>query len=138
FEYTKVQPRHFFNNVDYVLVFIGDSGTTAKFFGCYKITHQSKAIDEKLFSKDWPSEFIDYLKNSNHVYHELNKTDLFKDMEKRLFIEWGKGTVNWHQNGKNEKPIIKISDAPKFRFAGYENIILKFNQLKRILEDPIL
>src|SRR5690625_5397948 len=62
--------------------------------------------------------------------YELEETDYFKDLAERLYIDWGISR-RWDQKGTNEKPIIHIGHLPKYIFGGYENIVLKFEDLDR-------
>src|SRR5690625_6633547 len=68
--------------------------------------------------------------------YELEETDYFKDLAERLYIDWGISR-RWDQKGTNEKPIIHIGHLPKYIFGGYENIVLKFEDLEEILSDPL-
>src|SRR5690625_5858004 len=68
--------------------------------------------------------------------YELEETDYFKDLAERLYIDWGISR-RWDQKGTNEKPIIHIGHLPKYIFGGYENIVLKFENLEEILSDPL-
>jgi hypothetical protein len=52
-EYQKIQKETFFNGCDYVLSFISDPGTGAKFIGCYSVG-KGKQINESLKPEDFP------------------------------------------------------------------------------------
>lgn len=134
FEYTKLQVPGFYKDIDLVLTFVGDLGTTAKLVGCYKPTQHSQQITKQLFSEKMPKELYE---NTNNFYHELKETTYFSDLINRLYIDWGKGTVNWHQSALNDKPIVAIKSVPSLEFKGYEQIILMYDQLKQIIENPV-
>lgn len=137
-EYTQMQKPDFFKNTDYVLAFIGGKGTTAKFVGCYQVIGESSTLKKELLSADYPEVLLEAPSpGKQNVFHKLKDTDYFKDLEEKLYIEWGKGTVIWSQKASNKKPIIGIGHLPKFTFNGYENIVLKFQQLEEILTDSI-
>lgn len=133
-EYTKLQVPGFYNDIDLVLTFIGDQGTTARLVGCYKPTQHSQKVDEHLFPEKMPKELLEHPDN---IYHELVETDIYSDLVNKLYIDWGKGTVNWYQSAVNDKPIIAIKSVPKLEFKGYERIVLMYDQLKQIIESPI-
>lgn len=133
-EYTKMQIPNFYNDTDLVLAFVGDQGTTARLVGCYKPTQHSQKIVEGLFSEKMPKELLEHPKN---IYHELEETEYFSDLVNRLYIDWGSGTVNWHQSAKNDKPIIAIKSNPKLEFNGYEKIVLMYDQLKQIIKNQV-
>lgn len=137
-EYTQMQKPDFYKNTDYVLTFIGEEGTTAKFLACYKVTGKSVPLERKLFSEDFPSSLLNHPSGNVNVYHKLESTNYFEDFAERLLIDWGGGTVSWHQKASNPKPIIGISHSPKYTFYGYENVILTFEELKEIIDDAIL
>ena len=42
----------------------------------------------------------------------------------------------WHQKGTTEKPIISLQPDEKKVFAGYEDLILTYDQIKEIIENP--
>ena len=133
-EYTKMQIPNFYNDADLVLAFVGDQGTSARLIGCYKLHNIRKKIVEGLFSEKMPKELLEHPKN---IYHELEETEYFSDLVNRLYIDWGSGTVNWHQSAKNDKPIIAIKSNPKLEFNGYEKIVLMYDQLKQIIKNQV-
>jgi len=137
-EYTQMQKQDFFKDTDYVLAFVGGTGTTAKFVGCYQVTGKSEPLKKELLSEKYPDILLKEPSPGRvNFYHELADTDHFKDLKEKLYIEWGKGTVSWSQKATNDKPIIGIGHLPKYIFEGYENIVLNFEDLEDILNDPI-
>ncbi|GLC90463.1 GIY-YIG nuclease family protein [Lysinibacillus piscis] len=133
-EYTKMQVPDFYHNVDLVLNFVGDQGTTAKLVGCYKPTHCSQKIEEQLFPSKMPKILLEHPTN---IYHELEQTSYYHDLINRLYIDWGKGTVNWSQSALNDKPIIAIKSVPTIEFKGYERVMLMYGQLEQIIESQV-
>ncbi len=55
-----------------------------------------------------------------------------------MIIDWGKSTRMWHQKGKTEKAIVSIQADEKKVFSGFENLILTYDELKEIVENPIM
>ncbi len=76
--------------------------------------------------------------DGNGSYFTLDRTDILKEMEDRLIIDWGASTLSWHQKALNEKPVLAIQANPKLMFNGYEELILSFDMLKEITDDPVL
>lgn len=136
-EYTQMQKPNFYNDFDYVLTFVADEGTTAKFVGCYMVTGETQALNANLFSYDFPTELWERSKEKKNTFHGLTDTFLFKDMLHRLYIDWGKGTINWKQKATNEKPIFKLQSEQSAPFIGYENILLTFDMLESMIQDSV-
>lgn len=44
-------------------------------------------------------------------YYELEYSDILKEFENRLIIEWGDATRVWHQKGVTEKEIVAIQTS---------------------------
>ena len=44
----------------------------------------------------------------------------------------------WHQKGTTEKPIVAIQADEKKVFSGFENLILTYDELKEIVENPTI
>ena len=134
--YQKLQNKGFFKDCDYILSFISDKGTTAKFIGCYEVMDHTGHLGEK---SDLPSDFPCFEMLDNITYYcELKKVDKLGDLCDRLIIDWGKGTIQWAQWAKNDKPVLAIHNLPRFEFKGYEHVVLSYEDLKTIIKDPSL
>lgn len=131
-EYTSHQKIDFSKGYEYWAVFISDSGTLAKFYGIYRVG-------------DWVPDTPDVIpegvpecevKNfqGKAAYFSLDPLDILKEYENKLTIEWGKSARMWHQKGTTEKPIVSLQD--KKVFSGFENLILSYDELKEIVENP--
>jgi len=136
YEYTKHQIHSFANGAEYWMVFISDKGTTAKFHAIYKVNGQPQVCDRSLAIPGFP--YQEWYDNKNCSIHSIDRTDIMQDLQNRLIIDWGKGTVVWSQWGTNEKEVLCIQDNQKKRFDGFENIILPYDELKEIIEDSVL
>lgn len=135
FEYSQLQTPAFYENIDYALVFVSSKGDSAKFVGCYSTTGIEIPVKADLFPKSFPKEL---LRNPSHVFHPLEKTDIFKDLENRLFIEWGTSEDVWYQTAQIDKPILYIQNTGKFVYQGSQSIVLSFEDLEEIITDPVL
>ena len=68
------------------------------------------------------------------VVYELVKTDLLAYMKDRLVIDWGKGTINWCQNGTTEKEVLEIRPSvSEISFTSYDRVLLSFETLHKIV-----
>lgn len=133
-EYTCVQKKDFAKGYDYWAVFIGDTGTLARFYGLYKADGFVPATPE-LMPADFP-----YPKwfTGEKGYFNLEPVALLREYENRLVIEWGTSTQSWHQKGTIEKPITAIQERATDVFCGYENLILSYDRLKQIIENQLI
>lgn len=130
-EYTAVQSVGFGKDYDYWAVFISDRGTLAKFYALYKV-NGSQPSTKDVMPEGFPHE--DWFDGKSE-YFDLEPLDLLQEYEKRLIIDWGRGTLAWPQKGTNEKPVIAISPDERRVFAGFENLILSYDELKEIIEN---
>lgn len=103
-EYQKIQNQKFFNNCDYVLTFISEPGTSAKFVGCYAVGN-SRLATKSLMKKGFP---VPTMFDDKYYYFDLTECDVLSDLKNRLIINWGKATLAWHQWATNEKEVLAI------------------------------
>jgi hypothetical protein len=119
---------------DYVIVFVGKESSKALFWGIYKVIDKIKASKANL-TEEYKKEFP--LDNFNEkFYYILEKQRNYEDLEKRIIIDWGKGTRAWIQK-KCDKEIIEIK--PKGfvdDFPGYLDFVLPFKKLEQIINNP--
>lgn len=68
------------------------------------------------------------------VIYELTQLDLLSDMKDRIVIDWGKGAINWCQNGTTAKELLEIRPAvSKIDFISYDKVILSYDTLHKIV-----
>lgn len=129
-EYTQIQRNGFAKDYDYWMVFISDKGTKAKYFTTYTVKDIKPVLKENI-PDDFPIlEEIDYTEDRQYI---LEEAGFLNDLKNRLVIEWGGSVRKWDQNGSNKKEIVSISSN---EFPGYENVVLSFNRLKDIVDNP--
>ena len=133
-EYTRQQRNGFSKNYDYWCVFISSKGTLAKLFACYKVGGSVPDTPEMIPAGFPHPEWYE----GKSSYFDLAPVELLKEYEGRLMIDWGKSTRMWHQKGTTEKPIAAIQADEKKVFSGFEDLILTYDELKEIVEDPII
>ena len=133
-EYTRQQKSGFSKNYDYWCVFISGKGTLAKLFACYRVGNSVPDTPDAM-PKDFPHP--EWFQGEN-AYFDLEHIDLLKDYEGRLTIDWGNSARMWHQKGTTGKPIVAIQADEKKVFSGFENLILTYDELKEIVENPTI
>ena len=133
-EYTRQQKSGFSKNYDYWCVFISGKGTLVKLFACYRVGNSVPDTPDAM-PKDFPHP--EWFQGEN-AYFDLEHIDLLKDYEGRLTIDWGNSARMWHQKGTTEKPIVAIQADEKKVFSGFENLILTYDELKEVVENPTI
>lgn len=133
-DYQKIQSKNFFNKCDFVLSFISEPGTSAKFIGCYKVG-PGKPIKKTFMPKGFP---VPEMFLEDEYFFDLQPSELMADLKERLIIDWGKATVVWQQWATNEKAVLAIQSNPKYAFLGYDKVVLSYIELKEIMTDKIL
>ena len=128
--YQMIQRPSRFKNCDYVISFLGTEGTNGVFLGCYKVNGFSKYDVSKL-----PVNFsIELDASTDYVIYHLEATDILAELKNRLVIDWGKGTINWCQNGTTDKEILEIRPAvSEVEFISYDKVLLSFDTLRKIV-----
>ncbi|MDE5801850.1 MAG: GIY-YIG nuclease family protein [Lachnospiraceae bacterium] len=133
-EYTCQQKVGFSKNYDYWAVFISDTGNYAKLFGLYQVGNAvSDTPDVMPVGFPHPEWF-----QGKNAFFDLQHVNTLQEYEGRLIIDWGKSARMWHQKGTTEKPIVAIRTDNKKVFSGFENLILKYDELKEIVENPTI
>ncbi|MBP5606611.1 MAG: GIY-YIG nuclease family protein [Ruminiclostridium sp.] len=131
YEYTQIQPGNLkaLSEHKYWMVFISGKGTQARLFKFYEYKGKMP-ITEHIPSENYPGEW-----KADDVFYQLEETDLFRDLENRLIIDWGKGVINWYYKGTNQKPILAIQNADPKEFIGFDKLVLEHSQLESIVND---
>ena len=122
-DYQSEQLKKNFEKIDYIVAFIGEEGVTSRFLGVYK--NNGVIAELGLYNGDALAKLD---------FQELSGFELLKE---RIVIEW-KSPVMWHQYYDNEMPFVRIdrglteNNIPVFK--SFEDVLLDYNQLKRIFE----
>lgn len=116
-----------YSGIDYLVMFIKEKGCSARFLGVYK--NNGIISNEKYEGCKW-------------VY-DISEVEDFRHLEERIIIDWGKGTVAWHQYYSNIKKVIGIDEGIENAegipyFKSYADINLSYEMLKKVIEseDP--
>lgn len=133
--YQSEQHRDVFANCKYILTFLGMSGTTARFIGCYHVGAQVKKCGEVTFPQDFP-----YTPSPDNYFYDLQQVNIMSEYINRLIIDWGKSTRSWCQNGITEKEVIAILPKRNAQIVSqlrdFESLRLPFDELETIVSDP--
>lgn len=124
-KYQKEQNRRKFEDVDYMVAFVGEKGTTARFVGVYKVGNR-----------------IQSPYNPDDIICDMDIVEAFEPLTHRIVIDWGKATVSYCQDYyTNPKAVIRIDEGFEDadgvpRFLSYADTILSFGQLKAVINSP--
>ena len=127
--YQSYQGRPIFD-CDFIVSFIGIEKSKAKLVGIYKIIAQKDARKTKL-PRDFPfQEFA-----NSGVYYDLEQCSGFEDLIDRVVIDWGEGTLAWHQ-WLSAKEVVEILPNGYLRdFPGYHDVLLEFSELVTLMRN---
>jgi len=130
--YQAIQRPFRLKDTEYFLSFLSTEGTSAKYYGCYKVKGY-EPINQGLLPYDFP--LGDAIERGN-VFWKIEKTDILHDLENRLVIDWGKSTISWCQNATTEKEVLYILPAvSEFVFSSYDKVLLTYGTLKHIVDN---
>jgi hypothetical protein len=117
--------RPVFDNLDYIISFVGIGGTRARLIGVYKVLGRQLG-DTAPFPEACP-----YPELKGGIFYELEHQSGFEALEHRAVIEWGRGALAWHQYTTN-KPVVEL--LPKGHllrlFTDYLDFTLTLQELR--------
>ena len=114
-DYQNTQSKNVFKDVDYIVSFIGEENTLARFIGVFRI------IGKKITEHGFKYEMSDVLG--------------YDDLKERVIIRW-ENAISWHQWIKNEMEIVEIRPGLHYkRFTDYFDLILTYSELEEIVEN---
>lgn len=96
--YQSYQSRAVFDNLDYIISFIGVGGTGARLVGVYKVLGRRSGSTGVLPAG---CPYVEWQNNAH--FYELERQPGFEALEHRAVIEWGRGALAWHQHTTNKK-----------------------------------
>lgn len=142
-EYQSRQAGHVFN-CNHIVSFIGEEGARSRFLGVWSVLGVHDDAQQKAYSASFP---FPEMGRGTHRY-DLVPVEEFGSLQNRLVIDWGASTRAWHQwlsrpgmsaedGAKANKPVIELRPHGFVReFSGYDDVHLRFDELKRIVENP--
>ena len=131
-QYKAHQTKGSFKKYQYFAAFIGDKGTRARFYGCYKVNGWQSDTKQVMEQGDPHPEHF----QGQSLYFDLTPVEELREYENKLIIDWGNSSRRWYQKGTNKKPIWAIIPTDKKVFDGYESLVLKYDELRDIVENP--
>lgn len=129
--YQSSQSKRIFDNCKYIVTFIGTVGTQSRFVGVYKIL----GIIDGPKVRDYMPEGYPHEEHfdNNHVYYQMERTDIMEDLVNRLIIDWP-SPRSWFNWASTEKEVLSILSTDEIEFPGYENLILTYTELSNIVD----
>ena len=129
-EYQARQGRPVFKKAARIVSFVAERGTRSRFLGVFRVRGVSTKVPA------YPPGFPYPHMGLGKLRYDLAKLPEFAPMENRLVIDWGAGTRSWVQKPR-PKPVIEILPTGHVRdFPGYDEVILRFEELERIVRNP--
>ena len=121
--YQSEQIAKDFKDVDYIVSFIGEEGTTSRFVGVFK--NGGIVAPLGLYNGKELARF------------DFTEVDGFELLKERVIIGWN-NPVSWRQNYQNQMPVIRIDRGLQENnipvFTRFEDVMLDYSQLRRIIE----
>jgi hypothetical protein len=133
-EYQTRQGSEIFK-CDYLVSFIGEGGSRSRLIGVYEVRGVTTDGKETPYSAGYLYQEI-----PRPTYrYDLAPVDGFEVLRDRLVINWGSSTRSWHQwlSEKADKEVIELRPRGFVReFSGFDEVHLRFDELKQIVEHP--
>ena len=118
--YQNGQAWDVFGSARYVISFIAERNSYAKFVGVWEITSKHK-------------------KKTKGYLYKTRELPGYKELEARLVVRWGDGTRSWAQwlHRQGNKKIVEIL-PPNYvmDFPGHYNFVLSYDQLVTMVKNP--
>lgn len=113
-EYQSRQKNKVFDEVEYIVSFVGEEGCLARFVGVYEIKNKT-------------------VSGNGMNYYMIDEMPGYEDLKERVIIRW-ENAISWHQWIKNEMEVLEICPGLHYkRFTDYFDLILDFDELKEII-----
>ena len=132
--YERHQASEIYRGIDYVLTFMGEDRSTARFVRCLRVS--GIRSDRLLYPENFPYPEMPV---GSYTY-DLDPVPGFEALEDRVVIHWPGGRA-WHQHFTERnlanKPVIEVRPVGYAAdFPGYDNVLLSFQEMKRIIDFP--
>lgn len=123
-KYQNYQSNDVFKDCDYIVSFIGEDNSTARFIGVFKIVGKTVGI------LNYEENNICFGANFSYVMEEQSG---FSDMADKVVINW-RNPRAWHQWIDNPMEVVELSPGLHYSsFSDYLDIILSFPELCEIV-----
>lgn len=120
--YQSEQCKGKFEKYKFIVATLGEKGTKTRFLTVYRINGITP----------------DPQNPENGVILDLEEMPEFKILSEKLIFDWGKATVAWVQNFREQIKYVTDVDVTIYdpsglpKFSGHENIIVDFPSMKKI------
>lgn len=70
--------------------------------------------------------------------YDLRRSPVLESLRNRLVVEWGSGPIGWAKRGPKAAalPVAEIADPTVVPFPGYGNVLLAYDELRKVVEEP--
>lgn len=70
--------------------------------------------------------------------YDLGESPVLESLRGRLVIDWGTDPIRWAKRGAKAAalPVVEIADPTVVPFPGYGGVLLTFDELRRVVDDP--
>lgn len=129
-EYQSSQENPVFCMVDYIVSFLGENNSRARFLGVYKVFGQQER--ENVLETKYFQNTKDCILKTRY-YYPMKKVDGFEDLEEKIIIDW-KTPLAWHQWIDNPMEVVGLSRGLNhYKFSDYLSFVITFNELSEII-----
>lgn len=124
--YQNYQGNDVFKGFDYIVSFIGEENSTARFVGVFKIVGKNVGV------LNYEEGDISFGANFSYVMEEQPG---FGDMVDKVVVKWSNPRA-WHQLIDNEMEVVELSPGLHYStFSDYLDVILTFPELCEIIKN---
>ena len=126
--YQSFQNKTVFDRCEHIVSFMGLSGARAEFIGVFNVTGRRAGRRTIL-----PPGCLRAPWQNGRYFYELHRVPGYEALENRVVIDWGRGTLAWHQRARN-KPVLEVR-PPGFLTAPFEDYLdftLTYRELRHL------
>ena len=127
--YQSSQNNPVFHDVDYIVSFVGEDNSNARFIGVYRVNGS--------LERTAPLDLIHYptanpMLLTRYVY-PMEEEPGYEDLKERVIVRWC-NPIAWHQWLCNEMEVVELSQGLHYRrFTDYLDFVLTFDELSEIV-----
>lgn len=125
--YQSTQANDIFKDYEYIVSFLGEDNSTARFIGVFRLV--GKSVGEVF------NDFGDGIVSCSNFTYDFEEVPGFEDLSERAVVKWP-APRSWHQRFDNLKEVIELSPGLHYQsFRDYLDIILSFPELSQIIHN---
>lgn len=125
-KYQNYQGNDVFKGCDYIVSFIGEENSTARFVGVFKIVGKDVGV------LNYEEGDISFGANFSYVMEEQSG---FEDLVDKVVVNWNNPRA-WHQWITNDMEVVELSPGLHYStFSDYLDVILTFPELCEIVRN---